>query len=60
MIPALVPRFKCINSNREYVEVWCVACATHVLYIRQIQNRVLGIRVFVTLSLEISLYYWAN
>jgi len=60
MIPTLVPRFKCINSNREYVKVWCVTCATHVLYIHQIQNKVLGIRVFVTLSFEMSLYYWAD
>jgi hypothetical protein len=55
-----VPRFKRVNSNRECVKVWCVPCAAHVLYIHQIQNKVLGIRVFFTLFLEISLYYWAD
>jgi hypothetical protein len=35
-------------------------CATHVLYVHQIQIKVLSFRVLLTLSLEISLCCWAD
>jgi hypothetical protein len=61
VIPALVPRFKCVNSNHEYVKVWCVPFATPVLYIHQIQNKVLDIRVCHFISWNFSvLLGWLN
>jgi hypothetical protein len=48
---ALVPRWdKCLNVSDDYVEVWCVPCATHVLRgsINRSRNKVLGVEVFIT------------
>ena len=42
----LVPRWdKCLSSNGDYVEVWCVPCATYVSYVHESQNTVLDISV---------------
>ena len=43
--------------NDDYLEVWCVPSATHVSCIRRSQNKVFGIRVFVTLAFETYLYF---
>ena len=61
VIQALVPRWdKCLNSNREYVEVWCVLCATHVLYVHQFQNKLLGFSVFVSRQGTFRIWGWES
>jgi hypothetical protein len=48
---ALVQRWdKCLNVSSDWVEVWWVPCATHVLHgsINRSRNKVLGIEVFIT------------
>ena len=39
---------KNVYVSGDYVEVWCVSCATNVPRIHRRHNNVLGIRVFVT------------
>ena len=59
---ALVPRWdKCLNVSGEYVEVWCVPCATHVLrkFINRSRNKVLDIEVFVTWLLNSFAIAWS-
>jgi hypothetical protein len=61
MIQALVLwEDKSLYVNGEYMEVWCVPSATHVTYIHQSQNQVLGMRVFLTLFLASSLQFLLN
>jgi hypothetical protein len=56
---ALVPEWdKCLSFIGDYVEVWCVPSATHVLCILWCQNKVLANRVFVTLFFLSSFVYW--
>jgi hypothetical protein len=47
---------KCWRVNGTYMEVWRVPPATLVLRVHHNQNKVLAIRVFVTLFLKTSLY----
>jgi len=43
-----VPRWdKCLSVSGDYLEVWCVPSATHMLCIHSTQNTFLGARVFV-------------
>jgi hypothetical protein len=49
---------RCLNVNSDCVEVWCVPSTTHMSCIHWSQKNVFGIRVFVTLFLEIPLYIW--
>lgn len=43
---------KCINVNDDYTEYQCVPSVIHVPCIHGTRNKVLGIRVCVTLCLE--------
>jgi hypothetical protein len=53
-IQALVPWWdEFLNVSRDYLGVLCVPSATHVACIRQSQNTVIGIRVFVTFFLKL-------
>jgi len=47
---------KCWSVNGAYMEVWCVPSVTLMPRIRHNQNKILGIRVFVTLFLKTSLH----
>lgn len=48
-------RDKCWSANGAYMEVWHVPSATLVPHTHHNQNKVLGIRVLVTLFLKTSL-----
>ena len=53
-IQALVPRWdEFLNVSRDYLGDWCVPSATHLACIRQSQNTVIGIGVFVTFFLKL-------
>jgi len=47
---------KCWSVNGAYMEVWNVPSATLVPCTRHNQNKVLGVRVFVTILLKTSLH----
>ena len=44
---------RCLNVSSDYVEVWCVPCATHVPCIHRSRNKVFGMWMFVTLFLKL-------
>lgn len=43
---------RCLNVNGDYTEIWCVPFATNVPCTHQRLNKVLDIRLFVTLCFE--------
>jgi len=45
-----------LNVNGDYTEVWCVPSAAHMPPTHQSRNRVLGIRMFITLFFETRSY----
>jgi hypothetical protein len=48
--------FKELKFGGQYLVVWCVPSATQVTRIHQIQNKVFGFRMFVTLIFEVYSY----
>jgi hypothetical protein len=57
MIQVFVPQLnRRWDVNDDYVEVWCVASATHMPCTHHSQDKVCDIEVFVALSVETPLY----
>jgi len=51
---ALVPRWdKCLNTNGDNAEAWCVPCAIHVTCILRSKNNIIDIGLCVALRFEI-------